>query len=74
MKPHRSIPRLAFVLCSPSPSCFRPGAQPRRSRLPEEFFGFQMGADRKLAHWDQLVEYYDLSGRTERSDPRRPHG
>ncbi|MBT8395580.1 MAG: peptidase M14 family protein [Gemmatimonadetes bacterium] len=27
---------------------------------PEEFFGFQMGADRKLAHWDQLLEYYDL--------------
>ncbi len=27
---------------------------------PEEFFGFQMGADRKLAHWDDLLEYYDL--------------
>ena len=27
---------------------------------PEEFFGFQMGADRKLAHWDQMLEYYDL--------------
>ena len=27
---------------------------------PEEFFGFQMGADRKLAQWDELVEYYDL--------------
>lgn len=33
---------------------------------PEEFFGFQMGADRKLAHWDDLLEYYDLIG--ERSD------
>jgi hypothetical protein len=33
---------------------------------PEEFFGFQMGADRKLAHWDRLVEYYDLLN--ERSD------
>jgi len=33
---------------------------------PEEYFGFQMGADRKLAHWDQLVEYYDLLD--ERSD------
>ncbi|MGD2124334.1 MAG: M14 family zinc carboxypeptidase, partial [Gemmatimonadota bacterium] len=33
---------------------------------PEEFFGFQMGADRKLAHWDQLLEYYDLLN--ERSD------
>ncbi|MFC1530027.1 M14 family zinc carboxypeptidase, partial [Gemmatimonadota bacterium] len=29
---------------------------------PEEFFGFQMGADRKLAHWDDLLRYYDLIG------------
>lgn len=25
---------------------------------PEEFFGHVMGADRELAHWDELVEYY----------------
>ncbi len=30
---------------------------------PEEFFGFQMGADRKLARWDKLVEYYEILGR-----------
>jgi hypothetical protein len=29
---------------------------------PEEFFGFQMGADRKLARWDRMVEYYQLLG------------
>ena len=29
---------------------------------PESFFGFQMGADRKLAGWDKLVEYYNLMG------------
>ena len=29
---------------------------------PEAFFGFQMGADRKLARWDKLVEYYGLLG------------
>ncbi len=29
---------------------------------PEEFFGFEMGADRKLARWDKLVEYYQLLG------------
>ena len=29
---------------------------------PEEFFGHRMGADRKLAKWDQLVEYYELIG------------
>jgi hypothetical protein len=27
---------------------------------PEKFFGFQMGADRKLANWDKLLEYYQL--------------
>jgi len=25
---------------------------------PEEFFGFQMGTDRKLARWDKIVEYF----------------
>ena len=25
---------------------------------PEEFFGFQLGADRKIARWDAIVEYY----------------
>lgn len=25
---------------------------------PEQFFGFQMGADRKLANWDKLHDYY----------------
>ena len=27
---------------------------------PERFFGFPMGADRKIARWDKLVEYYRL--------------
>ena len=27
---------------------------------PDKFFGFQMGADRKLANWDKLLEYYQL--------------
>ena len=26
---------------------------------PEKFFGFQMGADKKMARWDKLVEYYN---------------
>lgn len=33
---------------------------------PAEFFGHEMGADRKLARWDKLVEYYELID--ERSD------
>ena len=27
---------------------------------PEKFFGFQMGADRKLVRWDKAVDYYRL--------------
>jgi hypothetical protein len=27
---------------------------------PEKFFGFQMGADKKIARWDKIVEYYQL--------------
>ena len=29
---------------------------------PEQYFGFQMGADRKLAHWKDLVTYYNELG------------
>src|SRR5918995_4780709 len=37
-------------------------AQGQQATLPspEKFFGFQMGADRKLANWDKLHEYYQL--------------
>ena len=27
---------------------------------PEDFFGFQMGTDLKLARWDRIVEYFYL--------------
>ncbi len=33
---------------------------------PEQYFGHEMGADRQLARWDRLVEYYELIG--EQSD------
>lgn len=36
------------------------GAQQAALPSPEKFFGFQMGADRKLANWDKLHEYYQL--------------
>jgi hypothetical protein len=35
----------------------------RQIPTPEQFFGFRMGEDRKLARWDRLVEYYELLGR-----------
>lgn len=27
---------------------------------PEKYFGFQLGADRKIARWDKIVDYYKL--------------
>ena len=33
---------------------------------PEQFFGFPMGTDQRLAHWDDMVEYYETVA--ERSD------
>ncbi|MBI2535500.1 MAG: peptidase M14 family protein, partial [Gemmatimonadetes bacterium] len=37
--------------------------QAQQLTSPEQFFGFPMGADRKLARWDKLVEYYHLLDR-----------
>ncbi|RFT15565.1 MAG: Secreted protein containing N-terminal Zinc-dependent carboxypeptidase related domain [Candidatus Saccharicenans subterraneus] len=34
---------------------------------PEAFFGFQLGADRKIARWDRIVEYFTL---LEKESPR----
>lgn len=31
---------------------------------PEEFYGFKMGSDRKLARWDKIVEYFNLLAKT----------
>ena len=27
---------------------------------PEKFFGFQLGADKKMARWDKIVDYYGV--------------
>jgi hypothetical protein len=27
---------------------------------PEQFFGFRLGDDRKIARWDRIIEYYEL--------------
>ncbi len=31
---------------------------------PEEFFGFPIGTDEKLARWDKILEYFDLLAET----------
>src|SRR5215510_6311180 len=27
---------------------------------PDQFFGFRLGSDRKMARWDKIVEYYGV--------------
>ena len=65
MPSHRFFPRFLFVLIAVSAVLgLRPEAAiGQQIPSPEEFFGFQIGADRKLARWDRLVEYYELLGR-----------
>ncbi|HKD92540.1 MAG TPA: M14 metallopeptidase family protein, partial [Terriglobales bacterium] len=42
---------LPFVLGIPSPA---------QIQSPEQFFGFRIGTDKKLARWDKIVEYLQL--------------
>lgn len=51
---------ITFVLVAASPA----GAQQIPS--PEQFYGFQMGAEGEIAHWDRIVEYFNLL--SDRSD------
>ncbi len=54
----KRLPFLLLALTLALPSAL----QAQQIPSPEEFFGFQMGADRQLARWDKLVEYYELLG------------
>ena len=60
----RRLPALALLAVSLA----LPAAAQQAPAIPtpEEFFGFPMGADRQLAHWDDMVDYFNLVG--ERSD------
>jgi hypothetical protein len=52
MKPNRPAILLALLLVQAGP------AAQTSVTSPETFFGHQMGADRKLARWERMVEYY----------------
>jgi len=55
----RALPvLLALVIGGASAQSPAVLAQSAAVPSPEQFFGFQMGADRKLANWDKLHEYY----------------
>jgi hypothetical protein len=56
-----NMKRLPYILLALAFALPNAG-QAQQIPSPEEFFGFQMGADRQLARWDKLVEYYELLG------------
>jgi len=51
---------LALVLGLLLPAPRAVTAQSGTVTSPERFFGFQLGADRQIARWDKIVEYYRL--------------
>lgn len=54
----RLIPLIALALLAPALA-----AQAPHVPSPEQFFGFPMGAERKLAGWDRIVEYFQTVDR-----------
>jgi hypothetical protein len=64
----RAARALLVLVVLGSGSWLRLGAeQPARQTdlpSPEQFFGHKMGADRKLANWDKLLEYYRTLAKT----------
>jgi hypothetical protein len=44
-----------IILSSPQSS-----AAEEKITAPEAFFGFELGADRKIARWDRIVQYFEL--------------
>ena len=62
------ILRLAIVLALAGGWLVLPTSAQQFAQIPtpEQFFGFPMGTDRRLAHWDDMVRYYDTIA--ERSD------
>ena len=61
MKAYLPFRRLFLVLLTLT-FCFPAWTAAQQIPSPEQFFGHQMGADRQLARWDKLVEYYDMIG------------
>jgi hypothetical protein len=60
VRPLQVLPVLLALLLAGAGPFGRTGSAQALQAVPspESFFGFQMGADRKLANWDRLLEYY----------------
>ncbi|MFB3852655.1 MAG: M14 metallopeptidase family protein [Vicinamibacterales bacterium] len=54
-----AVALLAFAVAATAVLSAHPSAQGVVTS-PESFFGFRMGADRKIARWDKIVEYFRL--------------
>ena len=69
MKRKKNLGLLFFVITTFVLSSILLGTQ--NIPTPEEFFGFRMGDDGRLARWDKIVEYFDiLDKRSDRIEVR----
>jgi len=57
---HRRLAALLLVLVASAAAPWTAHAQSSDIPSPEAFFGHVMGADRQLARWDRLLEYYEM--------------
>jgi hypothetical protein len=57
---HPVLALLALALGASAVTAGGARAQTAQIASPEQFFGFRMGADRQMARWDRMVEYYQL--------------
>ncbi len=55
-----TVPAVTAILLFAMEAATPVAAAQRRITSPEEFFGFRLGSDRKIARWDRIVEYYTL--------------
>jgi hypothetical protein len=51
---------LGLALVSAGPSSMVTASSPQSLQTPEQFLGFRVGADTKLARWDKIVAYLKL--------------
>src|SRR5713101_6671896 len=61
MNCRRALPTLALVL-----ACRLAATAAGPLQTPEQFIGFKVGADNKLARWDKIVEYMKLAAAGDR--------
>ena len=64
-----STQRAADLVVATLVACASPRPHSRAMQTPEQFFGFRIGTDNKLARWDKIVDYMKLVVAGERPRP-----